>query len=85
MATAPAAAAGSSASLANKSSWSERHYLKLLPKVDHLPEERQRAWLYYSTFPNLAFDIYPDQIDYFQIIPVAPGKCYARVAGLCAC
>jgi phenylpropionate dioxygenase-like ring-hydroxylating dioxygenase large terminal subunit len=61
-----------------KSSWSERHYLKLLPKVDHLPEERQRAWLYYSTFPNLAFDIYPDQIDYFQIIPVAPGKCYAR-------
>ena len=28
--------------------------------------------------PNLAFDIYPDQIDYFQIIPVAPGRCYAR-------
>jgi phenylpropionate dioxygenase-like ring-hydroxylating dioxygenase large terminal subunit len=61
-----------------KSTWSERHYMKLLPEVDHLPEERRRAWLYYSTFPNLAFDIYPDQIDFFQIIPVAPGKCYAR-------
>lgn len=62
----------------NKSPWSERAYLKLLPEVDHLPEQRRRAWLYYSTFPNLAFDIYPDQIDYFQILPVAPGKCVAR-------
>ncbi|MFO1091597.1 MAG: aromatic ring-hydroxylating dioxygenase subunit alpha [Hyphomicrobiales bacterium] len=62
----------------NKSPWSERAYLKLLPEVDHLPEERRRAWLYYSTFPNLAFDIYPDQIDYFQILPLAPGKCVAR-------
>lgn len=61
-----------------KSTWSERLYMKLLPEVDHLPADRRRAWLYYSTFPNLAFDIYPDQIDYFQIIPVAPGKCYAR-------
>jgi phenylpropionate dioxygenase-like ring-hydroxylating dioxygenase large terminal subunit len=58
--------------------WSERHYLKLLPPVEHLPEDRQRAWLYYSMFPNLAFDIYPDQIDYFQIIPLAPGRCIAR-------
>jgi phenylpropionate dioxygenase-like ring-hydroxylating dioxygenase large terminal subunit len=62
----------------NKSPWSERAYLNLLPKVDHLPEDRRRAWLYYSTFPNLAFDIYPDQIDYFQILPIAPGKCVAR-------
>jgi phenylpropionate dioxygenase-like ring-hydroxylating dioxygenase large terminal subunit len=59
-------------------SWSERHYLKFLPPVEHLPEERQRAWLYYSLFPSLAFDIYPDQIDYFQILPLAPGKCVAR-------
>jgi phenylpropionate dioxygenase-like ring-hydroxylating dioxygenase large terminal subunit len=58
--------------------WSERHYLKLLPPVEHLPEERRRAWLYYSLFPNLAFDIYPDQIDYFQILPLAPGRCVAR-------
>jgi phenylpropionate dioxygenase-like ring-hydroxylating dioxygenase large terminal subunit len=59
-------------------SWSERHYLKLLPPVEHLPTERQRSWLYYSMFPNLAFDIYPDQIDYFQLIPLAPGRCVAR-------
>lgn len=61
-----------------RSTWSERHYLKLLPEVPHLPADRRRAWLYYSTFPNLAFDIYPDQIDYFQILPVAPGRCVSR-------
>ncbi|QEX18918.1 (2Fe-2S) ferredoxin [Hypericibacter terrae] len=59
-------------------SWSERHYLKLLPPVEHLPEDRRRAWLYYSMFPSLAFDIYPDQIDYFQILPLSPGRCIAR-------
>lgn len=61
-----------------KSTWSERNYLKLLPEINHLPADQQRAWLYHSTFLNLAFDVYPDQINYFQIMPVAPGKCYAR-------
>lgn len=61
-----------------RSTWSERHYLKLLPRNSHLPEELQRSWRYYSTFPNLAFDIYPDQIDYFQILPIAPGRSLSR-------
>lgn len=61
-----------------RSSWSERHYLKLLPQNSQLPQEFQRSWRYYSTFPNLAFDIYPDQIDYFQILPIAPGRSLSR-------
>jgi phenylpropionate dioxygenase-like ring-hydroxylating dioxygenase large terminal subunit len=60
------------------SNWSERHYQRLLPDVSHLPDTRKRAWLYYSMFPNLAFDIYPDMIDYFQILPVAPGRSLSR-------
>ncbi len=60
------------------SNWSERHYLKLLPDVAHLPDERKRAWLYYSMFPNLAFDIYPDMIDFFQILPVSAGRSVSR-------
>jgi phenylpropionate dioxygenase-like ring-hydroxylating dioxygenase large terminal subunit len=58
--------------------WSERHYQKLLPDVTHLPVERKRAWLYYSVFPNLAFDIYPDMIDYFQYLPISPGRSMSR-------
>ena len=54
--------------------WTERHYLKLLPRLDHLPEERQRAWHYYSLFPNMAFDVQPDTIDFFQMLPRGPGR-----------
>jgi phenylpropionate dioxygenase-like ring-hydroxylating dioxygenase large terminal subunit len=28
--------------------------------------------------PNLALDVYPDQIDFFQILPSAPGECVLR-------
>ena len=58
--------------------WSERHYQKLLPPVEHLPEERRRAWVYYSMFPNLAFDLYPDLISYFQVLPTGPGQSVLR-------
>jgi len=49
---------------------SERSYQRLLPRVDHLPESHQRKWLYYKLFPNTAFDIYPDQVDFMQFIPM---------------
>jgi len=28
--------------------------------------------------PNIAFDVYPDQIDFFHVVPTAPGKCRIR-------
>lgn len=52
--------------------WSERHYQKLLPPVPHLPEANQRHWLYFKLWPNVAFDIYPDQVDFMQWLPVSP-------------
>ena len=45
-------------------------YKKYLPRVDHLPTERQSQWMYYRLWPNLAFDVYPDQIDFMQFIPI---------------
>ena len=45
-------------------------YKKLLPRVDHLPTERQWQWTYYRLWPNLAFDVYPDQMDFMQFIPI---------------
>jgi nitrite reductase/ring-hydroxylating ferredoxin subunit len=48
---------------------SERAYQTLLPDVEHLPAERKRLWAYYKLWPNLAFDVYPDQIDFMQWIP----------------
>jgi phenylpropionate dioxygenase-like ring-hydroxylating dioxygenase large terminal subunit len=67
--------------------WSERHYQRLLPDLDYLSPERRRAWTFYAFLPNFAFDIYPDQIDFFHIVPLGPGRCALRgrafqVAGL---
>lgn len=49
---------------------SERAYQRYLPTADHLPESHRRKWLYYKLFPCVAFDIYPDQVDFMQWLPV---------------
>jgi len=49
---------------------SNRLYDKYLPHMDHLADNKQRYWLYYRLWPNLAFDIYPEQMDFMQFIPI---------------
>jgi phenylpropionate dioxygenase-like ring-hydroxylating dioxygenase large terminal subunit len=58
--------------------WSERAYQAWLPEVAHLPPERRRLWYYVKFFPNFVFDIYPDQIDFMQWIPVSPTETLVR-------
>ena len=58
--------------------WSERAYQRLLPPVPHLPPERQRLWTYFKLWPNVAFDIYPDQVDFMQFVPVSPTETLVR-------
>jgi carnitine monooxygenase subunit len=60
------------------SNWSERLYQQVLPAVEHLPPERQRQWTYFKLWPNIAFDIYPDQIDFMQFLPVSPTETLIR-------
>jgi phenylpropionate dioxygenase-like ring-hydroxylating dioxygenase large terminal subunit len=60
------------------SNWSERLYQKLLPPVPHLPHASQRHWLYFKLWPTVAFDIYPDQIDFMQWLPTGPTSCVIR-------
>jgi phenylpropionate dioxygenase-like ring-hydroxylating dioxygenase large terminal subunit len=57
----------------------EARYQALLPLVTtHLPEPNRRCWRFYSMLPNLGMDVYPDQADFFQILPRGPGKCVVR-------
>src|SRR5258707_7130649 len=58
--------------------WSERLYQRLLPPLTALPPERQRLWTYFKLWPNMAFDIYPDQIDFMQFFPVSPTETLIR-------
>lgn len=43
-----------------------------------LPAEHQRLWTYFKLWPNIAFDIYPDQIDFMQWLPVSPTQTLIR-------
>jgi phenylpropionate dioxygenase-like ring-hydroxylating dioxygenase large terminal subunit len=58
--------------------WSERMYQLVAPQPAHLPEERRRAWCYYTLLPNLALDFYPEQVTSFEVMPTAAGKCRLR-------
>jgi phenylpropionate dioxygenase-like ring-hydroxylating dioxygenase large terminal subunit len=60
------------------SNWSERLYQRLLPPVAGLPPERQRLWTYFKLWPNIAFDIYPDQVDFMQFLPISPTETLIR-------
>ncbi len=61
-----------------RAGWSERLYCRHLPEAAHLPPERRRVWSYYLLWPNMGFDIYPDQIDFMQMIPLGPGETLIR-------
>lgn len=56
----------------------ERFYQAHLPNVEELPEENRRRWLYFKLWPNIAFDIYADQIDFMQWLPISPTTCLLR-------
>lgn len=60
------------------SNWSERAYQNLLPPVPHLPAANQKRWLYFKLWPSVAFDIYPDQVDFMQWLPTGPDSCVIR-------
>ncbi len=53
-------------------------YKKLLPESNHLPQDKQMHWSYYRLWPNLAFDVYPDQMDFMQFIPINANKTLIR-------
>lgn len=60
------------------SNWSEARYQRLLPQVEWLPSERRRSWTYFKLWPNVAFDVYPDQIDFMQFLPVSATQTLIR-------
>ncbi|WP_426168022.1 aromatic ring-hydroxylating oxygenase subunit alpha [Sandarakinorhabdus sp. DWP1-3-1] len=59
-------------------SWSERAYRRLRPRADHLGDAAQDRWLYFKLWPNVAFDIYPDQVDFMQFLPISATETMIR-------
>jgi phenylpropionate dioxygenase-like ring-hydroxylating dioxygenase large terminal subunit len=61
--------------------WPERMYQKYLPVAENLPHDKRRSWVYFKLWPNFAFDVYPDQVDIMQWIPVSPTQTLIREIG----
>ena len=57
---------------------SERAYQCFLPEVAHLPPSHRRKWLYLKLFPNVAFEMYADQVDFMQFLPVSATESLIR-------
>ncbi|MGO9945710.1 MAG: aromatic ring-hydroxylating oxygenase subunit alpha [Steroidobacteraceae bacterium] len=63
----------------DSSHWSEGLYQRLIGKAaTQLPENLRRCWRFYSALPNLGIDVFPDQMDFFQVLPNGPGRCIIR-------
>ena len=61
------------------SRWSERLYQRHVARVaTNLPEPYRRCWRFFSSLPNLGIDVFPEQMDFFQVIPRGPGRCTIR-------
>jgi phenylpropionate dioxygenase-like ring-hydroxylating dioxygenase large terminal subunit/AcrR family transcriptional regulator len=58
--------------------WSGRMYQKILERPEYLPEHMRDSWTYFFLFPLLSFDVYPDVIGHFQVIPTAAGASRLR-------
>jgi phenylpropionate dioxygenase-like ring-hydroxylating dioxygenase large terminal subunit len=59
-------------------SWSAERYARFLPVIEHLPEDKRRRWTYFGLFPNVFFDIYPEWLDYFHVLPLGAGRTLIR-------
>ena len=65
----------------DSSRWSEGLYQRLIGRAaTHLPQDLRRCWRFYSALPNLGIDVFPDQMDFFQVLPNGPGRCIIRGA-----
>jgi phenylpropionate dioxygenase-like ring-hydroxylating dioxygenase large terminal subunit/AcrR family transcriptional regulator len=61
-----------------RDNWSARGYARFLPVIEQLPQNLRRRWTYIGLWPNVFFDIYPEWMDFFQLIPLAAGRTRIR-------
>ena len=50
----------------------ERLYQRFVRPMDAYPADLHGTWAYAHLFPGLFLDLYPDQYDTWQMVPVAP-------------
>jgi phenylpropionate dioxygenase-like ring-hydroxylating dioxygenase large terminal subunit len=56
------------------SNYLERAYSELVTPMPGLGEEDRRIWRYAFIYPNTTIDLYPDQVNTWQILPRGTGR-----------
>ena len=54
------------------------HVPEVPAEAENLPQDKRRSWVYFKLWPNFAFDVYPDQVDIMQWLPISPTECLIR-------
>ena len=63
------------------SNWLERAYAQLVTPMPGLSEEDRRTWRYVFIYPNTTIDLYPDQVNTWQMNPDGVGRTRDVFAG----
>jgi len=59
----------------------ERLYQQQFHHGNHrVPDELKGKWVQFGLTPNLGIDLYPEMLDIFQLLPLAPDKTLVRTA-----
>ena len=60
--------------------WSVRHYSRLAPKPERLPDKLKDAWIYFGVFPNCVIAVTPVSMQFYQEFPLSTGRTLLRGA-----
>ncbi len=60
------------------SGWSNGLYARHLPEQPHLPPAFARRWQYVFVYPSFSLELYPESVDFFHVLPLAPGRALIR-------
>ena len=63
------------------SNWVERAYAQLVTPMPGLSEQDRRTWRYVFIYPNTTIDLYPDQVNTWQMNPDGVGQTRDVFAG----
>ena len=63
---------------ADPEGWSNRLYARHLPDQPHLPDALKRRWQYVFVYPSFSLELYPESMDFFHVVPLAPGRSLIR-------
>lgn len=58
--------------------WSVQHYITASDGGPDLPDRLRNAWTYYGMFPNTVFAFTPEGAQFYQDIPLNPGRTMLR-------